>query len=170
MAQRKLVVSDITVGYDGLFDFAELFKMIDDWFYKNRYEKVEVRHIERVKEKGKFVDYEIMPRRKISDYADYEIYVRVTVNNMTDATIKKGGKEMKLNKGNVTVTISAYLKTDVRHQWEATPFRFFFRALFDKFVHKQYTDRYENEILKDVQEFHTELKSYLNLNRYVNPS
>jgi len=170
MVQRKLVLSDLSIGYEGLFDAADLLKMVDEWFEKNGYHKNDIRHTERIKEKGKTIDLEIMPFKKISDYVQYDINVHTVVNNMTETKIKKDGQDIKINKGNIHITINAFLVTDVGEQMESKAMFFFFRALFDKFIHKTYTDRYEKEMLDDVQNLHSELKAYLNLSRYVNPA
>ncbi len=170
MAERRLLVSDLAIEYDGLFDSSDLFRFLDDWFQQKGYDKQEVRHAERVKEKGKFVDLEIMPTKKVSDYVKYDINVRVYIKDLVQANIKRDGKQFKINKGRVTILISAFLVTDYEHRMESKPMLFFMRTLFDKFVHKKYIDRFEKGMMNDVQQLHTELKSFLNLNRYVQPA
>ncbi|MBN2421431.1 hypothetical protein JXB27_04095 [Candidatus Woesearchaeota archaeon] len=170
MPERKLLVSDLTLEYEGLFDCADLFRLIDDWFKQNGYDKNEIKHIEKVREKGKFIDYEIAPFKKVSDYAQYDIDVRVLVNNMTNADVTKNKQKLQLNKGKVTIIFNALLVTDVSERWESKPFFFFLRVLFDKFIHKRYIEQYDKGLMTDVQNLHTELKGYLNLSRHTQGS
>lgn len=166
MVERKLIVKDLVIEYEGLFDAAKLFEFIDDWFEKNGYEKQEVKHIERVKEKGRYIDYEVMPYKEISDYTKYEINIRTIINNLVDTKVKKGKEEFKINKGKIMFDVCGFLVTDREGLWETKPLFFFFRTMFDKFIHKRYTERFEKGIIDDVANLHTELKSYLNLNKY----
>jgi hypothetical protein len=168
--ERKLLIRDLPIMYEGLFDASELFKLIDDWFSDHGYAKFELKHVERVSEKGRFVNYEIRPFKKISDYVQYEIYVRLTIRNLTETTVKKGKDSFKINKGSVSVSIDAFLATDVKHRWESRPLFFFMRTIFDKFIHREYVGKLEKEIMDDVRSFHGELKGYLNLSRYTSPS
>src|SRR3989344_456482 len=108
MAHKKIVISELTIEYEGLFDAADLFRLIDDWFKQHGYEKNEIQHIERVKEKGKFIDYQILPGKLVNEYARYDIDTRVLITDMTKQQVKKGGKELLLNKGNVRIILSAY--------------------------------------------------------------
>lgn len=170
MVERKLLVGDLTLEYEGLFDCADLFRLIDDWFKQNGYDKSELKHIEKVREKGKFIDYEIVPFKKVSDYAQQDIDVRVMVNNMVATEITKNKQKIQLNKGKVTITINAYLVTDILERWESKPLFFFLRVLFDKFVHKRYMDQYDKALMTDVQNLHSELKAYLNLSRPIQGS
>lgn len=170
MAQRNLLVKDLTIQYEGLFDAAEMFKLIDDWFQQNGYDKNELRHVERVKEKGKQIELEIMPDKVISDYVKYEINVLVRINDLVETEIKRGNTKMKINKGVVTMTINAYLYTDKKGLWESKPMTFFLRTLFDKFLFKKYLNQFEDALTRDVQNFHSEMKAYLNLNRFTTPS
>ena len=168
--ERKLLVRGLDVGYEGLFDAPEFFKLIDDWFKEKGYNKYDLKHVERVGEKGKFINYEIRPWKRISDYVQYEIYVRIIIKDLTETTVKKGKDSFKINKGNVMISIDAYLATDVKNRWESRPIIFFMRTIFDKFIHREYTSKYEQDIMNDVKDFHMELKSYLNLSKYTSPS
>ncbi len=167
MAQRKILISDLTIEYEGLFDAFELFKLMDEWFHNQGYEKQEIRDTERVREKGKTIDYEIMPYKKMSDYVKYEIDIRVMIKDMIQTEIKKDNKPIKINKGKITILFSAFLVTDLLERWESKPLFFFLRTIYDKFVNKKYMERYDAGLMKDVENIHTELKAYLNLSRYI---
>lgn len=168
--ERKLLISNLNIGYDGLFDAEEFLKLIDEWFRENGYNKNDMKHIERTSEKSKFINLEIMPWKEVSDYATYEIYVRVMIKDMVEKNIKKGEQKLKINKGNISITIDAFLATDTKHRFGAKPVFFFFRTIFDKFINRDYTSKLERQLMDDVKNFHTEMKSFLNLQRYSEPA
>ena len=167
MTERKLLISGLTLGYEGLFDSPDLFKFIDDWFKTHGYDKNEIKNIEKITEKGKQIQIEEMPFREINDYTKFEIYVKIRIANLVETKIKRQGKEFKINKGDISISIDCFLATDIRHRWEGHPFRFFLRTIFTRFINREYIRAYEQRLVEDVQNFHNELKSYLNLNRYT---
>lgn len=164
--ERKLLVSGLNISYEGLFDSSDFFRLIEDWFRQNGYEKKEIKHVERVGEKGKFINFEVMPWKDINDYTRLEIYVRVIINDMVETKIKRKDFETKINKGKVSISIDAFLATDIRNRMESRPMYFFLRTIFDKFLHREYLSDVEKQLMTDVKNFHSELKAYLNLSRY----
>ena len=166
MVERKLLVSNLTIGYEGLFDAADLFKLMDDWFSQHNYDKNEARHVERVSDKGKFIDIEMIPLKDINDYTRYEIHVRTRINNMTETKIKRKEQEFKINNGKISIVIDVFLTTDTKNRMEARPMHVFFRTIFNKFINKEYITKVEKDLMNDVKNFHSEIKSYLNLERY----
>ena len=96
--ERKLLVGDLRVEYEGLFDVNDFFMLIEDWFKDNGYQKNEIKHVERVKEKGKFIEYEIMPFKELNDYTRSEIYIRLIIKDLVETKIKRKDKELKINK------------------------------------------------------------------------
>jgi hypothetical protein len=149
-----------------LFDSADLFKFIDDWFKQNGYEKNEIKNIERVGEKGKYVSLEIMPYKEINDYTRFEVYVRIRINDLVETKVKKEKQELKINKGRISISIDAFLASDIRYRWASKPFYFLLRTIFNRFVYKEYVEKFERSLMEDVKSFHSELKAYLNLERY----
>jgi hypothetical protein len=170
MTERKQIISGLNISYEGLFDVKDFLMLIEDWFKQNGYDKNEMKHVERVREKGKFIDIEIAPTKEVSDYVRNEIYVRIQINDLVEAKIKKNKTELKINKGNVSIDISAYLQTDYQEKMESKPLMFFWRAISEKFINKKYTGKSEKQLTNDVQNFHSEIKAYLNLERFVIPS
>ncbi len=168
--ERKLLISDLRMEYEGLFDSNDFFKLIEDWFKQNGYNKNELKHIERVTDKGKFINLEIMPWKEVNDYTRYEIYLRIVVRDLVEATVKKAKLQHKINKGKISISIDAFLATDIKHRWESRPLYFFLRTLFEKFVNREHISTFEKGLMNDVKNFHSEMKAYLNLGRYTTPA
>jgi len=166
MVERKIIVSDLEIGYEGLFDSADLFRFIEDWFQRNGYEKNEIKNVERVGEKGKYVYLEIMPYKEINDYTKTEIYVKIRINDLVETKVKKDKKEFKINKGKASIIMDAFVASDIRYRWASKPLFYLTRVIFNKFVYKEYMEKFEKALMEDVKNFHSELKAYLNLERY----
>ena len=65
MSEREVVIDKMRMGYEGLFDVSELYKLIDGWLREKGYDKREKRMAEKVTEGGKFIEWEIEPWKKI---------------------------------------------------------------------------------------------------------
>ena len=161
------MIDGLTISFSGLFSAKDLYSIIDTWLMDNRYDKREIRNSELVRQEGKYIEIELLPWRKITDYAKYEIKVRVMIKNMTHVEVEKDGKKVKMDKGDVTVILDGYLTTDYENVWEAKPVYYFLRTLFDKYIYKLYTNRFEAGLKSDVFHLNRQIKGLLNVGRYM---
>src|SRR3989338_6822438 len=128
MAERETLIDNYRVIYEGLFSVGDLYSLIDEYFEEKGYDKREKKNIERVSKEGKFIEIELEPWKKITDYAMSSIRVRMQMHDVKEVEVEKDGVKIKLNQGKVNIVISAYMTTDYENKWEAKPMFFFFRA------------------------------------------
>jgi hypothetical protein len=166
MPEIRTVVVDREIEYEGLFNLKDLYKLIDRWFKEHAYEKQELKNEEDVAEDEKQVILRIKPYKKVSDYAMIEIKIEAAFSNLKSVEIEKDNIKIKMNKGHIKMVFNAYLVTDYEGKWENKPSYYFLRTIFDKFVFKGYTHKYEKEAVADCTEVQDEIKSFLNLNRF----
>ncbi len=166
MAERKLVVENISISYSGLFDVKEFYKMIDDWFKAKGYDKVVVKHKEYSTETGKNIEILLAPHKNVTDYIRNLIKVWIGMSNIKEVEVKRDKTRFKINKGDVIVVLDGYLELDYEHRWEQKPLFFFLRVLIDKFIHKSEIDKYGEELIEEINEFHNEIRSFLGLHKY----
>ncbi len=163
MVERKISVPESEISYSGLFDFKELLRVIDRFFYKKGYTAHERMSEEHVYADGKQESVWKMPYKKITDYAKYVMDVRVNVNKMKDVVVEKKGKKVKLQEGELSVSFIGYFELDYEHRWEKKPVFYFLRALFDQFIYKSDIARFEEGLAGEVSELKGIVKNYLNL-------
>lgn len=163
MAERETLIDNYRIHYEGLFSVIDLYTLIDEYFEEKGYDKREKKNIERVTKSGKFIEIELEPWKKTTDYAQSSIRVRLQMKEVKEVEIEKDGVKVKLNKGDVSITMSAFLTTDYEHKWESKPMFFFLRTIFEKFVFGSYTAQYKAEIMNDFNLLTSQIKSFLNL-------
>ncbi len=163
MAERRIIVDNLKLSYAGYFKATELYQLIDNFLREKGYDKREIRNQEHVTRDGKYVELEIEPWKKITDYANTKIRIELKMFNLTDAIVKSGGRKEKLNKGRVHIRFDAYLETDYEHRWESRPVYLFIRTIFDKFIYASYTRQFEGELAENTQELYEVVKGFLNL-------
>ncbi len=166
MVERRIIVEDLHLAYDGIFSVAELYRLINNWFAEKGFIPHELRNFEQVLEAGKNIEYVVEPYKKVTDYVKYIINVTVTMKNVKERIVEKSGAKQKLNQGAVGIELTGFLEQDYEHRWEKKPLFYFMRALFDQFIFKVNTDRFEKGLKDETHHLHTTLRAFLNLYRY----
>jgi hypothetical protein len=166
MTETKIVVDNLSLNYEGLFNAKEYYRLVDKFMAEKNYNKREVLNTEKVESSGKFIDLEVEPYKKVSDYAKIVIRVRSKMFNVKEVEVEKDGHKLRLNQGKINILIDGILQTDYENRWTNRPFWIFLRTIYDKFIYKTYIDQFDNEVMRDVNQLHTQLKAFFNLYRY----
>ena len=166
MSEIEVVVDKLRLDYEGLFSVPELYKLIDELFEEKNYDKKEIRNIERVSAEGKYIELEILPWKKCSDYTKNEIRMRIIMSEIKDVEIEKDGAKVKLNQGKLHIVFDGYLTSDYFDKWETKPLFYFIRVIFDKFIYEPFQSGFHRGVKADVIEFRDRIKGFLNLYRF----
>ncbi len=166
MAERRLVVDHMTLAYEGLFDLHELYVLINQWLKDKGFDTREQRNQEHVRPSGKFIELELMPWKKITDYARHVIKINIKIRNLKEVVVEEDEKRVTLNKAAVKIVLDGYLDTDYEDRWESKPFYYFIRTLFDKFIYRTYSTQYEELLVENCLQIHSTIKAFLNLYQY----
>lgn len=166
MAERRLVVDNLRLSYEGLFNLNEMYLIMDRFFKERGYDRLERKNYEHVEKDGRQIELEIGPWKKISDYAKIQTNHIIVIKDMKDVVIEVDGRKMNMNKGRILISFNAYLETDHESRWENKAILLFFRAVWDMWISKLNTDKYEAYVADETMHLYQTVKSYLNLNRY----
>ena len=166
MAEREVVVDKLKLTYEGLFSAKELYNLIDQWFRWKGYDKRENKSIEIVKPEGKFIEMELEPWKKVTDYAKNVIKIRIQMFDVKEVEVEKDHTKVKLNQGKVHFVFDGYLETDYESKWEGKPIFYFLRTIFDKYFYKPFTSGFEKGVKEDLMHLHDQIKAFLNLYRF----
>jgi hypothetical protein len=166
MAETKTLVWLKPINYSGLIDIKGLYRVMDEWFFQNHYAKVERRNFETVMEDGKQIIIELLPYKKITDYAKVEIRIYVELTHLKETVVERQGLKHRLYKGDAHFSFDCFLITDYEQHWETKAVYFFIRTIVDKYLYRGYTKRFEAEAVSDTNEIINEIKGYLNMERF----
>ena len=166
MAEIKTLIDGKSLSYEGVFNIKELYKLIDKWFKDHGYEKQEIKNWEDVSENEKQIVIEVIPYKKVSDYARIDVRIFMIFSKLTEIDLEKDGVKHHMNKGRAEFYFDAYVVTDYENKWETRAVFYFFKNIFDKFIYKVYTSNYDGEAIRDETEIENEIRSFLNMNRY----
>jgi hypothetical protein len=166
MTETTIVIDSLSLDYEGLFNAKDFYKLLDNFFGEKNYDKREVLSMEKVESKGKYVELEIEPYRKITDYAKLVVRVRTKMFNVKEVEVEKDGHKLRLNQGKVSVVIDGFVQTDYENRWTDFPIRLFLKTIYDKFIYKKHTDEFDAKLKEDVGLLHNQIKAFFNLYRY----
>jgi len=166
MSEKKLVIDQMKLTFEGIFDLNGLYRTIDSWFYEKNYDKWEKRNYEQVMPTGKDIEIELLPWKKTTDYFKNTIRIRMRFTNIKDVEIEKEGVKLRLNQGKIMMIFDGYLESDYEGKWEEKPLFFLIRTLFDKYVFRPYFNKFEKWLVNDVYDVHGRIQRFLNLYRY----
>ena len=162
------VVPDLKIDWKGIFDFQDLYKKMKFWLLYEEYGDesenfIESKYIERIKPIGKQIEVKWFGERPINNYSSYYITVAFTGIGLQDAEVTIEGRKIKMNKGQLILTIRGDLVLNRLGNWEKESF---LRKLHDKRLFFKNIEFYKEEIREKVTDFHTEVKAYLNLHQF----
>ena len=166
MAERRLIVDKERVNYDGLFSAKEVLDIVMTWIKDKGYWPVDKKHTESVKADGRYIEVEMWPYKKVTDYAKNIIVIRIVCSDLKDVVVEIDGRKKKLNQGKLQVVFDAYLETDYEHKWETKPVFYFLRTVFEKYVFTPFLSGFERNLKGDVTHLKNNIKGYLNLVQY----
>lgn len=166
MSEKKLVIDQQKLTYEGLFDLNGLYRMISGWFYEKGYDWHEFKNFEQVLSTGKDIEIEILPWKKTTRYFKNILRIRMRFVNVKDVEVEKEGVKVKVNHGKAMLVFDAYLVSDYEGKWDSKPILFFLGTLFDKYVFRKYFNTYERWLVNDFYDIHGRIQSFLNLYRY----
>ena len=166
MSEKRLVIDELELHYNGLFDINGLLKTIDAITIDKGYTKQEKRRTETVTPTGKEFYMELRPVKRKTAYYVLMIKLRISIGNMKEVEVIKDKTKVILNEGEIKILFDAWTTTDFEFRWEQKPIYYFLRNMFERVVYKIHTDRYLDELVDDCHFFHKNIKAYLNVHRF----
>src|SRR3989344_1637366 len=146
MPERDYVADILTISYEGIFDFDNLYKTLHQWFKRHRYTFKESDYKEYRDRGQQHLSTLWQGSKKITDYVTYVMEVNIYLNNMTSLAVK-GKKKIK---GSLTIKIAAFLQKDYEETWSRKVWSKFIREVYDKFIAGSKLRELHDELLHEM--------------------
>lgn len=169
MGDVRIIVDHLKLEYTGVFDSKALFRLIGSWFNERGIQKREAKNFEQNLADGKYIEYEIPYWKKVTDYNRFIYKIRALFFGLKNVEIMKDDKKVQMQQGRVLLYFDGYIEHDYENRWEVVPMLQFFRVLFDKFIYKYYTERFEQRITYDMHALYATLERFFNMYRHYRP-
>lgn len=162
MGHVKIIVDHDKIDYSGPLNITDLLKMIDNFIWERGFDYKQDKDFEQNTERGKFIEWEISPWKWISDYMRYIVRVRVLGYDIVKADAVSNGKKTKIDTGRIIIVIDGFIDYDLQVRWEQKPILHFIRAMYDNFIFKAYTERFEHMLVHDINHLHDHIEKFFN--------
>ncbi len=166
MGHLKIIIDHEKIDYSGVLDIANLFKVIENFLFERGFDKKQDKDFEQNTEQGKFIEWQISPWKKITDYVRYIVKVRILGYDILKTNAVYENKKKTVDNGRVIIVIDGFIEYDYDSKWEDNPLLFFIREIYDYFIFKIYTERFEQRLVHDINHLHDHIEKFLNLYRH----
>ena len=166
MVEKKQVLYDLTAAYSGPFIVEEFYAEIDRWIDENGFEKEPKKISEHVAKDGKKIELVIEAHRKLDELHYGVVVFRAMISNLKDTAIKKDGKKIRINYGEVFISVDAFVQSYVHSGiWQAKPVYTFMRTLVDKYIYSFWTDKHDGTVNSAGKDLFRRIKSFFEIQR-----
>ena len=166
MGHLKIVVDHEKIDYSGPCDVNSLLRLIENFLWERGFDKRQEKDFELNTHGGKFIEWQYSPWKKITDYIQYIVKVRVLGYELVKIDSLNKGKKTKVDSGRIIIVIDGFLLYDYDSYWDDKPILLFLRTIYDYFVFKAYTERFEQQLAHDINHLHDHIEKFFNLYRH----
>lgn len=166
MGHVKIVVDHEKIDYSGPLNVNDLLRMIENFIWEKGFDKRQDKDFEQNTHHGKFIEWQISPWKIITDYVRYIIKVRVLGYDIVKTDFVFHDKKTKVDNGRIIIVIDGFIEYDVDSKWQDKPILHFLRVMYDHFIFKAYTERFEHMLVHDVNHLHDHIEKFFNLYRH----
>jgi hypothetical protein len=163
MTEKKQVLYDLRNFYSGPFIVEDLFKAVDNWILEKGYAKEVKKKLEHVAQNGKKIQWILEIHSHLEGIFHGSIMFRASLENVKEVVIKRKGKKIRVNNGDVHITVEAFVEGHVKESLVAAkPVHYFIRSLIDRFFYPFWIGRHDGKVNSDGRELFKAVCSYLN--------
>ncbi len=162
MTEKNLIINNRELPYQGIFRADELFSAINRALQDKGYVRLEKKSEELVTPLGRLHQLELRPYKIMTNYITLMIKIRITLDNVTDAVLKRDGIKEKFQRGDVHIAFDAWSLTDYERRWGMKPWMYFVKAVINKYIYKfPYEEGTINEVAADTAYIYVQIKKLL---------
>ena len=166
MGHIKIIVDHDKIDYSGPVKVTDLLNMIEGFVWENGFDVRKDKDFEQNTQNGKFIEWQIAPWKRITDYVRYMVKVRVLGYNILKTDLLMQGKKKKVDTGKIIIIIDGLIEYDYESKWEDNPFLFAIRTAYDYFINKVYTENFEQKLAHDINHLHDHIEKFFNMYRH----
>jgi hypothetical protein len=166
MSELVLVVDHLRFNYSGPFEANALFKHISAFLKERGWDYKIDKEFELNTKSGKQIEWQIQPWKRITDYLRYWPKIRILIYDYNKVDAIVNNRKVKVGSGRLVMYIDGYMELDESQRWEGLPFLQFIRAIYNRFVYKVYTERFEQRLTYDINHLYDTIEKFFNVYKY----
>ena len=167
MSEKKQVLYDLRYSYNGPFIVEDFHGHVDNWIKEHGYDKEPKKALEYVTKDGKQIQWIIEVQSHLDELHHGIVVLQVLMNNVKEVVIKKKGKKIRVNNGEVLVHIDGFIDAHLHATfWVVKPIYAFMRTLIDRFLVHFYTDKFDGMVAEQCHKLYKDLRAFFNVQKF----
>lgn len=167
MVEKKQVLYDLRTAYSGPFAVEDFYAEVESWISEKGFEKEPKKKMEHVTKNGKRIEWVIEAHRHLDDLHHGVIVLRALLDNVREIVVKKDGKRIRFNNGDIFVNIDGFVQSHIHGSfYQVKPVYYFIRALIDKYIYNFWSDKYDSAVKAHGHDLFKRIRAFLNLQKY----
>ena len=194
MAHKVKEIDEIRVKYKDVLHLKNLYVMLHEYLYEEdwygmpkaetgatkyvtiAHTNIEKLYLEKFSQKGLhsggkeiWIWWRLvkMPDSKFNAYFRYRLDMDFHMAYLLDKEIMYQGKKMKVQWGEIEITMRPYIEADYNNQWEKHWFLKHFQEVYEKRILSHELEKREKELWREAYRLQGVIKRYLNLRVFV---
>ncbi|MBL7055505.1 hypothetical protein ISS07_01175 [Candidatus Woesearchaeota archaeon] len=166
MGELRVTVDHLRLNYEGPFDAHELYKHLTNFIYEKGFDFRPDKEFEHELQNGKHIEWLLRPWKQISHDMRQIVKMKVLIYNYKKVDAIVNNKKTKIGNGKLVMYFDGYIDFDQWNMWEHKPFLQFIRTAYLNFVHKTYTEHFEQRLTSDVNYLYHSVEKFLNMHKH----
>ena len=168
MVEKKHIVFDLRLSYNGPLSIEEFYAEVEKWMEEKGLQKDLKKKSEDVDPKGKKIERIIEAFKDLNSEVKHLVRLRALFNNVKEVKIKKKHHTVKINQADVLIVIDGFIETSITSRWTQAPLFQFLRTLFDKYIWNvghSGAEMHESIVYENCYDLHKRIKAFFDLSK-----
>ena len=167
MVEKKQVLYDLRTTYNGPFIVEDFYAEVDNWIREKGFEKEPKKKMEHVTKDGKKIEWVIEAHHKLDDLHHGVVILRALLDNVKEVVIKREGKKIRINNGEVYVNIDGFIQSHIHGSfYQNKPIYYFVRSLIDRYIYNFWSFKYDGAVSGECHDLFKRIRSFFQLQKY----
>ncbi len=167
MVEKKQVLYDLRTSYNGPFVVEDFYGEVENWVKEKGYEKEPKKKSEHVTKNGKKIEWVIEVHHKLDDLHHGVVILRALLDNIKEVMVKRDGKKIKVNNGDVFINIDGFIQSHVHGSFfQIKPIYYFIRTVIDKFIYQFWSFKWDGAVSSDCHDLFKRIRAFFNVQKY----
>jgi len=169
--------SPIRIKYKDIFDMKGLYESLQEWLSERDWndpeDKVdhwETYYSERIDRSGSkeiVIQWRLEKPAPKAQYLYYYLDIDFHCLALSNVEVMKEGRKMKVNKGEVEITIRAFIEEKYKQEFEKQIFLKHIKEIFADKMYSYITEQRKKELYQEMYELQNFIKQWFKLKRYL---
>ena len=167
MGNKKFVLNDLRISYNGPIDIKEFMAEVEKWLNGHGYEKEPKKYSEHLTKEGKQVEWVIEAHKGFSKLYRGTIRLKALFNNLKGSVLPTKNKKLRITSADVLVYIDGIIEEEITESYYHTkPMYQFITTIIDKYIYKFWSDKYDGNVIGDGHSLLKQLRAFFSLQKY----